>query len=160
MHSYPLTWLSGTCEDALMKANHNVTEVLQRTIGLMQKELERNVLSSQLLGKFFLSINCNSPIRVHNTRLTRSHPWYLQTTYYHTRKDRLARSHSHNFRPRHPLHTEAAHHRLRATYRLFLDEVCPAPAQVRMWWYRRLGYNDDCVGQHCCCVSCAGVIDK
>ncbi|KAG2139308.1 hypothetical protein DEU56DRAFT_800619 [Suillus clintonianus] len=36
-------------EDALMKANHDVTEALQRTIGLMQKELERSVLSSQLL---------------------------------------------------------------------------------------------------------------
>ncbi|KAG1805590.1 Sec20-domain-containing protein [Suillus variegatus] len=39
-------------EDVLMKANHDVTEALQRTIGLMQKELERSVLSSQLLGKF------------------------------------------------------------------------------------------------------------
>ncbi|KAG1862100.1 hypothetical protein DFJ58DRAFT_776465, partial [Suillus subalutaceus] len=105
-----------------MKANHNVTEALQRTIGFMQKEFERNVLSSQLL-------------------------------------DRLARSHSHNFRPRGLLYTEAAHRRSRATYRLFLDEVCPAPAQVRMLWCRRLGYNDDCVGQHCCRVSCAGVID-
>ncbi|KAG2091654.1 Sec20-domain-containing protein [Suillus discolor] len=36
-------------EDILMKANHDVTEALQRTIGLMQKELERSVLSSQLL---------------------------------------------------------------------------------------------------------------
>ncbi|KAN0084391.1 hypothetical protein V8E55_007895 [Tylopilus felleus] len=36
-------------EDALMKANNNVTEALQRTIGLMQKELEQSVLSSQLL---------------------------------------------------------------------------------------------------------------
>ncbi|KAG1877302.1 hypothetical protein F4604DRAFT_1954910 [Suillus subluteus] len=36
-------------EDALMKANHDVTETMQRTIGLMQKELERSVLSSQLL---------------------------------------------------------------------------------------------------------------
>lgn len=36
-------------EDALMKANHDVTDALQRTIGLMQKELERSVLSTQLL---------------------------------------------------------------------------------------------------------------
>ncbi|KAG2353586.1 hypothetical protein BDR07DRAFT_1454463 [Suillus spraguei] len=36
-------------EDALMKANHDVTEALQRTMGLMQKELERSVLSTQLL---------------------------------------------------------------------------------------------------------------
>lgn len=37
-------------EDALMKANNDVTEALQRTIGLMQGELERSVLSTQLLG--------------------------------------------------------------------------------------------------------------
>ncbi|KAI9567538.1 Sec20-domain-containing protein [Boletus coccyginus] len=36
-------------EDVLMKANNNVTEALQRTIGLMQKELEQSVLSTQLL---------------------------------------------------------------------------------------------------------------
>ncbi|CDO70492.1 hypothetical protein BN946_scf184569.g35 [Trametes cinnabarina] len=36
-------------EDALMKANHDVTEALQRTLGLMQGELERSVLSTQLL---------------------------------------------------------------------------------------------------------------
>ncbi|KAG2337566.1 hypothetical protein BDR05DRAFT_1063187 [Suillus weaverae] len=51
-------------EDALVKANHNVTEALQRTIELMQKELEHSVLSFQ-----YRIINCNSPIRVHNTRL-------------------------------------------------------------------------------------------
>ena len=37
-------------EDALMKATNDVTEALQRTIGLMQGELERSVLSTQLLG--------------------------------------------------------------------------------------------------------------
>ncbi|KAF9239858.1 Sec20-domain-containing protein [Melanogaster broomeanus] len=36
-------------EDLVMKANNDVTEALQRTIGLMQKELERGVLSTQLL---------------------------------------------------------------------------------------------------------------
>ncbi|KAI0676488.1 Sec20-domain-containing protein [Trametes maxima] len=36
-------------EDALMKANNDVTDALQRTIGLMQSELERSVLSTQLL---------------------------------------------------------------------------------------------------------------
>ncbi|KAH9855337.1 Sec20-domain-containing protein [Lenzites betulinus] len=36
-------------EDALMKANNDVTEALHRTIGLMQGELERSVLSTQLL---------------------------------------------------------------------------------------------------------------
>lgn len=38
-------------EDALMRATNDVTEALQRTIGIMQGELERSVLSSQLLGK-------------------------------------------------------------------------------------------------------------
>jgi len=36
-------------EDALMKASSDVTEALQRTIGLMQGELEKSVLSTQLL---------------------------------------------------------------------------------------------------------------
>ncbi|KAG1833264.1 hypothetical protein DFJ58DRAFT_822439 [Suillus subalutaceus] len=36
-------------EDALVKANHNVTEALQRTTGLLQKELERSVSLSQVL---------------------------------------------------------------------------------------------------------------
>ncbi|PCH35279.1 Sec20-domain-containing protein [Wolfiporia cocos MD-104 SS10] len=36
-------------EDALMKANNDVTQALQRTIALMQGELERSVLSTQLL---------------------------------------------------------------------------------------------------------------
>ncbi|KAI6116125.1 hypothetical protein F5141DRAFT_972745, partial [Pisolithus sp. B1] len=36
-------------EDALMTATNNVTETLQRTVGLMQKELERSVLSTQLI---------------------------------------------------------------------------------------------------------------
>lgn len=33
-----------------MKANHDVTEALRRTINLMQGELERSVLSTQMLG--------------------------------------------------------------------------------------------------------------
>ena len=37
-------------EDALMKANNDVTEVLRRAINLMQGELERSVLSTQMLG--------------------------------------------------------------------------------------------------------------
>lgn len=35
-------------EDLLMKANNDVTGALRRTIGLMQGELERSVLSKQL----------------------------------------------------------------------------------------------------------------
>lgn len=38
-------------DDILMKTNEDVTEALRRTIGLMQGELERSVLSSQMLGK-------------------------------------------------------------------------------------------------------------
>jgi len=37
-------------EDALMKANNDVTEALRRTVNLMQGELERSVLSTQMLG--------------------------------------------------------------------------------------------------------------
>ncbi|KAG1908538.1 Sec20-domain-containing protein [Suillus fuscotomentosus] len=40
---------SGKITEDVMKANHDVTEALQRTIGLMQKELERSVMSCQLL---------------------------------------------------------------------------------------------------------------
>ncbi|KAI6043899.1 Sec20-domain-containing protein [Pisolithus marmoratus] len=38
-----------TKEDALMRTSNNVTETLQRTMDLMQKELERSVLSTQLI---------------------------------------------------------------------------------------------------------------
>ncbi|KAJ3736629.1 Sec20-domain-containing protein [Lentinula guzmanii] len=36
-------------EDAVMQANNNVTEALQRTLSLMQGELERSVLTTQML---------------------------------------------------------------------------------------------------------------
>ncbi|EGO03802.1 hypothetical protein SERLA73DRAFT_175454 [Serpula lacrymans var. lacrymans S7.3] len=39
----------GAGDDALMKANNDVTAALQRTLGLMQKELEQSVLSAQML---------------------------------------------------------------------------------------------------------------
>jgi protein transport protein SEC20 len=45
-------------EDALMKATNDVTEALRRTLGLMQGELERSVLSSQMLGCLQLSVIC------------------------------------------------------------------------------------------------------
>jgi len=38
-------------EDAVMKAQVDVTEALRRTMGLMQSELERSVLSVQMLGE-------------------------------------------------------------------------------------------------------------
>jgi len=37
-------------EDTLMKANNDVTGALRRTVNLMQGELERSVLSTQMLG--------------------------------------------------------------------------------------------------------------
>jgi protein transport protein SEC20 len=46
-------------EDALMTASNNVTEALQRTIALMQGELEKSVLSTQLLGKPPLLPTCS-----------------------------------------------------------------------------------------------------
>ncbi|KAL6300419.1 Sec20-domain-containing protein [Sparassis latifolia] len=47
-------------EDALMKANNDVTEALQRTINLMQGELERSVLSSQLLDSSTAALRSTS----------------------------------------------------------------------------------------------------
>lgn len=35
-----------------MKANNDVTEALRRTVNLMQGELERSVLSTQMLGSY------------------------------------------------------------------------------------------------------------
>ncbi|KAG6901599.1 hypothetical protein C0995_010160 [Termitomyces sp. Mi166 len=46
--------------DALMKASDNVTEALRRTIGLMQSELERSVLSSQMLDASTASLHATS----------------------------------------------------------------------------------------------------
>jgi hypothetical protein len=78
-------------EDLLMKANNNVTEALQRTIGLMQKELEQSVLSTQLLGSCvspsLASANSipdrilhgQSPIGLANTRHAQSPHWNLET---------------------------------------------------------------------------------
>lgn len=36
-----------------MKANDDVTDALRRTIGLMQQEQERSVLTIQMLGTWF-----------------------------------------------------------------------------------------------------------
>ncbi|KAG5635007.1 hypothetical protein H0H81_012736 [Sphagnurus paluster] len=47
-------------EDALMKANNDVTEALRRTIGLMQGELERSVLSTQMLDSSTASLRATS----------------------------------------------------------------------------------------------------
>ncbi|TFY56731.1 hypothetical protein EVJ58_g7462 [Rhodofomes roseus] len=47
-------------EDALMKANNDVTEALQRTIALMQGELEKSVLSTQLLDASSSSLRSTS----------------------------------------------------------------------------------------------------
>ncbi|KAJ3555238.1 hypothetical protein NM688_g2692 [Phlebia brevispora] len=47
-------------EDALMTASNNVTEALQRTLTLMQGELEKSVLSSQLLDASTASLRSAS----------------------------------------------------------------------------------------------------
>ena len=39
-----------------MRANNDVTEALRRTVGLMQGELERSVLSTQMLGLYLLHL--------------------------------------------------------------------------------------------------------
>ena len=50
-----------------MKANNDVTEALQRTIGLMQGELERSVLSTQLLGVCKLDADTARPCFSHQS---------------------------------------------------------------------------------------------
>jgi len=47
-------------DDALMKANADVTEALRRTIGLMQNELERSVLSVQMLDSSTATLRSTS----------------------------------------------------------------------------------------------------
>jgi protein transport protein SEC20 len=47
-------------DDALMKASDDVTEALRRTIGLMQGELERSVLTSQMLDASSASLQSTS----------------------------------------------------------------------------------------------------
>ena len=47
-------------EDALMQANSDVTDALRRTIALMQSELERSVLSNQLLEESTASLRATS----------------------------------------------------------------------------------------------------
>jgi len=55
-------------DDALMKANDDVTVALQRTIALMQGELERSVLSTQMLDASTASLQSTSA--VHDTLTT------------------------------------------------------------------------------------------
>lgn len=38
-------------DDALMKAHNDVTDAFRRTTTLMQQELERSVLTSQMFGE-------------------------------------------------------------------------------------------------------------
>ncbi|THV01981.1 Sec20-domain-containing protein [Dendrothele bispora CBS 962.96] len=47
-------------EDTLMKVNNDVTDALRRTVGLLQGELERSVLSSQLLEQSTASLRATS----------------------------------------------------------------------------------------------------
>ncbi|KAG6819698.1 hypothetical protein H0H93_009492 [Arthromyces matolae] len=49
-----------TTDDALMKANDNVTEALRRTLGVMQSELDRSFLSVQLLDASTTSLRATS----------------------------------------------------------------------------------------------------
>ena len=45
-----------------MEASNNVTEALQRTLALMQGELEKSVLTSQLLGASSVSLSFRSNV--------------------------------------------------------------------------------------------------
>ncbi|KAH0580806.1 hypothetical protein J132_01130 [Termitomyces sp. J132] len=57
-------------EDPLMKANDNVTEVLRRTLDLMQNELKRSVLSAQMLDASTASLSAASSTHDTLTNLT------------------------------------------------------------------------------------------
>ena len=48
--------LSDFSEDALMATNANITEALRRTIGTMQGELEKSVLTTQMLGQSSITL--------------------------------------------------------------------------------------------------------
>jgi len=49
-----------TTDDALMKANSDVTDALRRTVSLMQAELERSVLTTQMLDSSTTTIRSTS----------------------------------------------------------------------------------------------------
>lgn len=48
-----------TLGSIVMDTSNNITETLQRTINMMQGELERSVLSTQMLGKPFNPTCCS-----------------------------------------------------------------------------------------------------
>lgn len=54
IHSFVLNNVEIYREDAVMHASEAVTDALRQTTQLMQQELERSVLSTQLLGSFAL----------------------------------------------------------------------------------------------------------
>lgn len=67
-------------EDALINANNDVTEALRRTVNLMQGELERSVLSTQMLGlwrsvRLFTSNLTSTP---NGRRLNRCAPFHIE----------------------------------------------------------------------------------
>jgi hypothetical protein len=59
-YSYTSYWLSTCSDDVLMKANSDVTDALRRTIALMQTELERSVLTTQMLESSTASLRSTS----------------------------------------------------------------------------------------------------
>lgn len=80
-----------------MKANNDVTETLQRTIGLMQGELERSVLSTQLLGGPQIPLTRDHSSPEHRILYRRAQVHIL-----HARRPRLAYD-----------YVQAPHHRAR-----------------------------------------------
>ncbi|THH05180.1 hypothetical protein EW146_g9972 [Bondarzewia mesenterica] len=109
-----------TTEATLMKVNNDVTDALRRTMGLMQGELERSVLSVQMLGAFLFSLPIphvfidqsiiyiitrrviyhNSQVCLLNVRCPDQPPRLLQTAHHSPREVRLARLTAHRGRPR------------------------------------------------------------
>ncbi len=135
-------------EDVVMKARSDVTDALRRTMTLMQSELEKSVLSTQMLGEFFHMSPPHQSLHILHRgidRVAKSHilhsrhahqsPWRVQTARHGARKGRLVRSiidfrGTHILRARRPFHTQTAHRRPWATHRVLVDPLFALPKRL------------------------------
>ena len=56
LYLYSVGLMRSASEDALMSATSDVTDSLRQTMSMMQQELDRSVLSNQMLGTYYLSL--------------------------------------------------------------------------------------------------------
>ena len=124
-----------------MKANNDVTEAMRRTLALMQGELERSVLSAQMLGKLAPVVNSrqnliSSPRNIHGiikddggySRHPHKSSGHLQTAHHRAGKDRLDGPPSHTccsslLRACRTLHPETTPSRSRVAHSFLLDAI-------------------------------------